>query len=137
MRGAVQRLGNRSPQLLRVLDVFLAGLPDRRGNRFRNVVRRAWRHCRRCGEAASRFSYLGFRQLRVRHHGELARIEIDPVELPRALDPEQARAMVAALKPLGFRFVALDLEGYRTGALNEVLGGVAAPLLQIERVPGA
>jgi len=88
-------------------------------------------------EAEERLRALGFRQLRVRHHGELARIEIDPVELPRALDPEQARAMVAALKPLGFRFVALDLEGYRTGALNEVLGGGAAPLLQIERVPGA
>jgi uncharacterized protein len=68
-----------------------------------------------------RLRALGFRQLRVRHHGELARVEIDPAELPAALDPEMARAIVAALKPLGFRFVSLDLEGYRTGALNEVL----------------
>jgi pyridinium-3,5-biscarboxylic acid mononucleotide sulfurtransferase len=64
---------------------------------------------------------LGFRQVRLRHHGSLARVEIDPAELPRALDPVMARRIVAALKPLGFRFVSLDLEGYRTGALNEVL----------------
>jgi len=64
---------------------------------------------------------LGFRQLRLRHHGELARIEIDPQELPRALDPEMAKRIVQAIKPLGFRYVSLDLEGYRTGSLNEVL----------------
>jgi uncharacterized protein len=64
---------------------------------------------------------LGFSQLRLRHHGELARIEIDPVELPRALEPEMARRIVEAIKPLGFRYVSLDLEGYRTGSLNEVL----------------
>ncbi|MCU0668263.1 MAG: ATP-dependent sacrificial sulfur transferase LarE [Myxococcota bacterium] len=68
-----------------------------------------------------RLRSLGFRQLRLRHHGEVARVEIEPSELPRALDPAMARAMVAALKPLGFRYVSLDLEGYRTGALNEVL----------------
>lgn len=88
-------------------------------------------------EAEERLRGLGFRQLRVRHHGELARIEIDPAELPRALDADRARAMVAALKPLGFRFVALDLEGYRTGALNEVLAGADSPLLQIARKPDA
>ena len=68
-----------------------------------------------------RLRALGFRQLRLRHHGELARIEIDPAELPSALDPVMARAIVAALKPLGFRYVSLDLEGYRSGSLNEVL----------------
>ena len=68
-----------------------------------------------------RLRALGFRQLRVRHHGELARVEIDPAELPAALDPGMARQIVAALKPLGFRYVSLDLEGYRSGALNEVL----------------
>ena len=72
-------------------------------------------------EGEERLRGLGFRQLRVRHHGELARVEIDPSELARALDPAMARAIVAALKPLGFRYVSLDLEGYRTGALNEVL----------------
>jgi uncharacterized protein len=71
------------------------------------------------GEAALRA--LGFVQVRLRHHGAMARVEIAPDELARALDPETAQAIVAAVKPLGFRYVALDLEGYRTGALNEVL----------------
>jgi uncharacterized protein len=64
---------------------------------------------------------LGFRQVRLRHHGELARVEIDPVELPQALDPQMAARIVGAIKPLGFRYVSLDLEGYRMGSLNEVL----------------
>jgi uncharacterized protein len=64
---------------------------------------------------------LGFRQVRVRHHGDLARVEIEPSELPRALDPEMARRISAAVRPLGFRWVSLDLDGYRTGSLNEVL----------------
>jgi uncharacterized protein len=76
------------------------------------------------GEEALRA--LGFRQVRLRHHGAVARVEIDPAELPRALAPEMAQAISAAIRPLGFRYVALDLDGYRTGALNEVLT-VAAP----------
>ncbi len=71
------------------------------------------------GEAA--LAALGFRQLRVRHHGALARVEIAADELARALDPEMGARIVAALKPLGFRWVSLDLEGYRTGSLNEGL----------------
>lgn len=64
---------------------------------------------------------LGFRQFRVRHHGELARIEIAPEELPRALDPQMAQRFTEIFKRLGYKYVALDLEGYRTGSLNEVL----------------
>ena len=64
---------------------------------------------------------LGFRQVRLRHHGEVARVEVDPGELSFALEPSIAQAIVAALKPLGFRWVCLDLEGYRTGSLNEAL----------------
>jgi uncharacterized protein len=64
---------------------------------------------------------LGFRQVRVRHHGDVARIEVAQAELYRALDPEMTGRMSAALKRLGFRYVALDLEGYRTGSLNEAL----------------
>jgi pyridinium-3,5-biscarboxylic acid mononucleotide sulfurtransferase len=64
---------------------------------------------------------LGFRQFRVRFHGELVRIEIAPEELPRALQPEMAREFTAIFKPLGFHYVTLDLEGYRQGALNEAL----------------
>ncbi len=71
------------------------------------------------GEEALRA--LGFRQLRLRHHGHTARIEIGVDELQRALDPACVRAIVAAIKPLGFRYVTLDLEGYRTGSLNEVV----------------
>lgn len=64
---------------------------------------------------------LGFRQVRVRHHGDVARIEVAEEEMLRALDPEMARRMSAALKALGFKYVTLDLEGYRTGSLNEAL----------------
>jgi pyridinium-3,5-biscarboxylic acid mononucleotide sulfurtransferase len=65
---------------------------------------------------------LGFRQFRVRFHGELVRIEIAKEELARALTPEMARAFTAIFKPLGFLYVALDLEGYRQGSLNAALG---------------
>ena len=64
---------------------------------------------------------LGFRQVRVRHHGEVARIEVAQEEMPRALDVEMTRRMSAALKAMGFKYVTLDLEGYRTGSLNEAL----------------
>jgi uncharacterized protein len=64
---------------------------------------------------------LGFRVCRVRHHDELARVEIAPDEMARALDPEIGRALVQALKTLGYRYVTLDLQGYRTGSLNEGL----------------
>jgi uncharacterized protein len=64
---------------------------------------------------------LGFRQFRVRFHGELARIEIAPEEMAKALTPEMARSFTAIFKALGFHYVTLDLEGYRQGSLNEVL----------------
>ena len=64
---------------------------------------------------------LGFHQVRVRHHGELARIEIAPEEMARALHPQMARKFAQFFKSLGFKYVTLDLEGYRQGALNEVL----------------
>jgi pyridinium-3,5-biscarboxylic acid mononucleotide sulfurtransferase len=64
---------------------------------------------------------MGFRQVRVRHHGDVARVEVADAEMSRALDLEMARQMSATLKAIGFKYVALDLEGYRTGALNEAL----------------
>jgi len=64
---------------------------------------------------------LGFRQFRVRYHGELVRLEIAREELPRALNAEMARRFTAIFKGLGFKYVTLDLEGYRQGSLNEVL----------------
>jgi len=71
------------------------------------------------GEEAIRA--LGFRQFRVRFHGELVRLEIAKDELEKALTLEMARAFVAIFKPLGFHYVTVDLEGYRQGSLNAVL----------------
>lgn len=64
---------------------------------------------------------LGFKVCRVRHHDELARIEIAVDELPRALDSAMAARIYPFFKSLGFKYVTLDLEGYRTGAMNETL----------------
>jgi len=63
----------------------------------------------------------GFRQFRVRHHGEMVRIEIAPEELARALTPEMAREFTLLFKALGFKFVTLDLEGFRSGSMNQLL----------------
>jgi len=82
---------------------------------------------RQVEEGEARLRGLGFRQVRRRHHGALARVEVDPAELGFALSPGMARAMVSALKPLGFRWVSLDLEGYRTGSLNEALSPEPQP----------
>jgi uncharacterized protein len=64
---------------------------------------------------------LGYRQLRVRHHGDLARVELAREEMPRALSPDALREISRALHDAGFRWVSLDLDGYRTGSANEVL----------------
>jgi len=71
------------------------------------------------GEEAIRA--LGFRQFRVRFHGDIVRIEVAPDELDRAMTLEMARQFTAIFKPLGFHYVTLDLEGYRQGSLNAVL----------------
>src|ERR1700739_100560 len=75
------------------------------------------------GEAALR--ELGFRQFRVRLHDKLARVELAPDELARGLEPKMAAAIAQALKAAGFAYVALDLEGYRQGSLNEGLAKTA------------
>ena len=59
---------------------------------------------------------LGFRQVRVRHHGDVARIEVEPAEIARLVSERER--VVAALQAAGYRFVSLDLEGYATGSLN-------------------
>jgi pyridinium-3,5-biscarboxylic acid mononucleotide sulfurtransferase len=73
------------------------------------------------GEAVLRD--LGFQQFRVRLHEKLARVEIAPEEMPRALSAEMAAEISKRLKSIGFSYVALDLEGYRQGSLNETLSG--------------
>jgi pyridinium-3,5-biscarboxylic acid mononucleotide sulfurtransferase len=64
---------------------------------------------------------LGFRQFRVRHHGQIVRIEIAREELPRAMSAEMAAEFTRLFKSLGFKFVTLDLEGFRSGSMNALL----------------
>lgn len=71
---------------------------------------------------------LGFRQFRVRHHGEMVRIEIAREEMDRALNPAMAAQFTAIFKQLGFQFVTLDLEGFRSGSMNALL-----PVEQLSR----
>jgi uncharacterized protein len=72
---------------------------------------------------------LGFRQMRVRFHDTIARLEIDVADLPRACEPETRSRIVALGKELGFTYVALDLGGFRSGSLNE-------PLVSLRRKAG-
>jgi len=64
---------------------------------------------------------LGFRQFRVRHHGDIVRIEVAREELSRALTSDMARELTVIFKKLGFKFVTLDLEGFRSGSMNQLL----------------
>jgi uncharacterized protein len=84
----------------------------------RTVTREVLEQVERGEESLRR---LGFRELRVRHHGELARVEIARNELPRALTMEMMDAITAALKLAGFKYVTLDCQGFRSGAMNAVL----------------
>jgi uncharacterized protein len=71
---------------------------------------------------------LGFRQFRVRHHGDIVRIEIAAEEMRRALAAEMAAELTRIFKSLGFKFVTLDLEGFRSGSMNSLL-----PVSQVAR----
>ena len=83
---------------------------------------------RQIESAEDALAALGFRQFRVRHHGEVARLELPAEDLPSAL--AQRDAIVAGVEAAGYRFVALDLAGFRSGSLNGANGQVAAiPLL--------
>jgi uncharacterized protein len=81
------------------------------------------------GQFEARLRALGFRQLRVRYHGDVARIEIDGDDLCRAAERGTREAIVAAGHESGFRYITLDLAGYRTGSHNEVLRGRSLPVL--------
>ncbi len=74
------------------------------------------------GKAEDFLRSLGFGQLRVRHHGRIARLEIAASELAKAVRPETREKIVAFLKRIGYLYITLDLAGYRTGSLNEELG---------------
>lgn len=75
---------------------------------------------RQVARAEESLRALGLRQFRVRHHGPVARIEVEPGEIARLAGAERERVL-QALKGAGFTYVALDLEGYRTGSMNETL----------------
>ncbi len=76
-------------------------------------------------EGEARLRAIGFRQVRLRHHGDVARVEIDPAEIAAGLSTERMREISAAIKPLGFLWVCIDLDGYRMGSLNETLSELA------------
>jgi uncharacterized protein len=69
----------------------------------------------------------GFRQCRVRHHGNVARIEISRVEMVKAFNLDLFDKLSREFKQIGFQYVALDVDGYRTGALNEILTQIKVP----------
>lgn len=80
----------------------------------------------RVGRAERLLKELGFRQVRVRVHGELARVEVELPDLPRLAEPGVRERVVEGLRALGYRFVTLDLEGFRSGSMNpENAGGQA------------
>jgi len=110
---------------LRIWDKPAAACLSSRIEYGRPVTREALDAVER-GEDALRA--LGFRQVRVRHHGEIVRIEIAREELDRALHPAMAAQFTAIFKALGFQFVTLDLEGFRSGSMNSLL-----PAEQIRR----
>jgi uncharacterized protein len=69
---------------------------------------------------------LGFPECRVRNHDPIARIEVPPAELARLVEPQVRAALVGALKALGFLYVAVDLQGFRSGSLNDALAAAPA-----------
>jgi pyridinium-3,5-biscarboxylic acid mononucleotide sulfurtransferase len=76
---------------------------------------------RQIGRAERALRALGFRRVRVRHHETIARIELDPGDFPRLLDPALRARVIAAVRDAGYPLVTLDLQGYRTGSMNEAL----------------
>jgi uncharacterized protein len=69
---------------------------------------------------------IGFRQVRLRHHGDTARLEVEPSDLPLFFREGNRERIVAYLKELGYVYVTLDLEGFRSGSMNEVLSRSAS-----------
>jgi uncharacterized protein len=103
---------------LRVWDKPASACLSSRIEYGRPVTREALEQVERGEDALRR---MGFRQFRLRHHGDVARIEIDRAEMERALTLEMFARMSEAIKACGFKFVALDVEGFRSGSMNAVL----------------
>ena len=135
-RRALAELGVRSPlreaglgkrdirALSRRLGLPTADRPARAclASRFPYGTRITAGGLRRVDAAEEALRRLGFEQARVRHHGPVARVEIPAARIRAFLAPGVRRRVVRALRELGWTYVALDLSGYRSGSLNEVLG---------------
>ena len=135
-RRALAELGVRSPlleaglgkrdirALSRRLGLPTAGKPARAclASRFPYGTPITAGGLRRIGAAEETLAALGFNEVRVRHHGPVARVEVPAGRIPALLDPDVRGRVVRALRKLGWTYVTLDLTGYRTGSLNEVLG---------------
>ncbi len=76
---------------------------------------------RQVADAEEAIRALGFRQVRVRHHGALARVEVDPAEISRIMELETSDKISEALHRLGYIYISVDIDGYRTGSMNETL----------------
>jgi len=132
---AIEELGIRSPlreadlakseirELSREMKLPTADLPSRAclASRFPYGTPITSGDLARIDQAEAALEALGFAGTRVRHHGTVARIELAPADIARALEPATRAKIIDAIKSLGYAYVALDLEGYRTGSLNEVL----------------
>lgn len=79
------------------------------------------RSLKQIGEAEDFLRKMGFTQVRVRHHGQMARVEIEPDEFPRIIKKEMREKIIRNFKKIGYIYIALDLAGYRTGSMNEPL----------------
>jgi uncharacterized protein len=87
-------------------------------SRIEHGVRITVEDLTRVGRAERALKELGFRQVRVRVHGEVARVEVEPDDLQRLASPGVREAVVEALRGLGYRYVTMDLEGFRSGSMN-------------------
>ena len=90
-------------------------------SRFPYHTRIEVKSLKQIGAAEDFLRELGFRQVRVRHHGPVARVEVEPGEFPRFLKKGLTGKISARFKELGYSYVSLDLDGYRTGSMNETL----------------
>lgn len=134
---ALRELGIRSPlreagldkrdvrRLSRSLGLPTADKPSLAclASRFPYGTRIGEENLERVAAAERALRSLGLRQVRVRHHGPVARIEVEPDRIPVLMRRAARERLVRAFKELGYKYVALDLEGYRTGSLNETLAG--------------
>ncbi|MCK4431388.1 MAG: TIGR00268 family protein, partial [Candidatus Aminicenantes bacterium] len=90
-------------------------------SRFPYYMRIDMKSLKRVSQAEDFLRALGFSQIRVRHHGQIARIEIEPKEFPEIMEKGVREKIVKTLKKLGYTYITVDLAGYRTGSMNEPL----------------